>query len=544
MSEQASPNASTQDVDVVVVGAGFAGIYALYKLREAGLSSAVLEAGGGVGGTWYWNRYPGARCDIQSLEYSYQFSEELQQEWSWSERYSPQPEILAYANHVTDRFGLRDGIQFNTRVVSAVFDETSERWTVETDGGDTYSAQFCIMATGNLSAANVPNIEGLDSFKGDTYFTAQWPHEGVDFTGKRVGVVGTGSSGIQSIPLIAQEAEHLTVFQRTPNYSVPAGNRPLDAEEERRVKAEYAAFRARQREMPFGAFADIGVSGGLAREASAEERRARFEYRWEDGGLPFLASYGDLMFDNDSNELAAAFVREKMRAKLDDPAVAEMLIPDTAVGCKRLCADTDYLETFNRPNVSLRDVRKNPIERITPQGIVTGSEEVGLDAIVFATGFDAMTGALSRIDIRGRGGLPLTEKWAEGPKTYLGIGTVGFPNFFTVTGPGSPSVLSNMIPSIEQHVNWMTACIEHLRSEGLTTIEPKQEAEDAWVEQVNDVANLTLYPGCNSWYVGANVPGKPRVFMPYIGFPTYVAKCEEVVANGYEGFALGGPSAT
>ena len=437
----------TRSVDVVVVGAGFAGVYALYKLREIGMTSAVFEAGGGVGGTWYWNRYPGARCDIESLEYSYQFSEELQQEWSWSERYSPQPEILAYINHVTDRFGLRDGIQFNTRVLDATFDENSERWTVKTDQGDVVSAQFCIMATGSLSAANMPDIEGRDSFDGSIYHTARWPHEGVDFTGKRVGIIGTGSSGIQSIPLIAEQAEHLTVFQRTPNYSVPAGNAPLDPEVERAVKADYANFRQRQREMPFGAFADIGPSGGIAAEDSAEARRARFEYRWEQGGLPFLASYGDVLFDTESNELAAAFIREKIREKVHDPAVAEALAPDTTVGCKRLCADTGYFETFNRPNVRLQDLRKAPIERITPGGIEIGGQEIELDAIVFATGFDAMTGALFAMNIRGRANLALREKWAAGPRTYLGIGTVGFPNLFTVTGPGSPSVLTNMVPN-------------------------------------------------------------------------------------------------
>jgi cation diffusion facilitator CzcD-associated flavoprotein CzcO len=536
MSSTATP---TRSVDVVVVGAGFAGVYALYKLRETGLSSAVFEAGSGVGGTWYWNRYPGARCDIQSLEYSYQFSEELQQEWSWSERYSPQPEILEYINHVTDRFELRDGIQFDTRVLSATFNEDTERWIVETDAGDVVDAQFCMMATGNLSAANMPDIEGRDSFAGATYHTGTWPHEGVDFSGKRVGVIGTGSSGIQSIPLIAQQAEHLTVFQRTPNYSIPSGNAPMDPALERSVKDEYPAFRERNRGMPFGAFSDIGKTGGTCQEATDEERQARFDYRWKDGGLPFLASFGDLLFDENSNEIAAGYVREKIRGKIDDPELADALLPDTILGCKRLCADSGYFETYNRPNVRLQDVCKTPIERITAGGIVVDGNEIPLDAIVFATGFDAMTGALFKVDIRGRGGLPLREKWSAGPRTYLGIGTAGFPNLFTVTGPGSPSVLANMLPAIEQHVNWMTDCLVHLRSNGLTTIEADSQAEDAWVEHVNEVAETTLYPGCNSWYLGANVPGKPRVFMPYIGFPTYVAKCDSVVANGYEGFRLG-----
>jgi cyclohexanone monooxygenase len=462
----------------------------------------------------------------------------LQQEWEWSERYAPQAEILAYIEHVAERFDLKRDIQFDTRVASAHFDESGGRWQVRSEAGEEFSAQFCVMATGCLSSANTPAFPGLDAFEGDVYHTGQWPHEGVDFSGKRVGVIGTGSSAIQSVPLIAQEAEHLTVFQRTPSYSVPAHNGPLDPEERDRVKADYASFRARNALMPFGAFADIGDSGGSALQCTPEEREARYDLWWQKGGLPFLASFGDLLFNAEANETAAEYVRRKIRATVVDPATAELLTPNQVLGCKRLCADTGYFETFNRPNVSLVDVSETPIDALTPRGVRVGDTEYACDAIVFATGFDAMTGALLGIDIRGRGGRPLSEKWSAGPRTYLGLGVVGFPNLFTVTGPGSPSVLANMVPAIEQHVNWIADCIEYMRANHMRRIEATQEAEDAWVEHVNEVADMTLYPQCNSWYLGANVPGKPRVFMPYIGFPTYVAKCEEVAAKGYEGFAL------
>jgi cyclohexanone monooxygenase len=529
-----------QQFDAIVVGAGFAGVYMLHRLRGAGLSVRVIEAGSGVGGTWYWNRYPGARCDIESMEYSYQFDDELQQEWVWSERYAPQAEILAYVEHVAKRFDLLRDIQFDTRVEAAHFDETSGRWQLSTDAGDEFSAQFCIMATGCLSSANTPDFPGLDAFEGDVHHTGKWPHEGVDFSGKRVAVIGTGSSAIQSVPLIAQEAEQLTVFQRTPSYSVPAHNGPLDPAEQARVKADYQGFRQRNAAMPFGAFADIGDTGGSALESTPEAREERYDLWWQKGGLPFLAAYGDLLFSTEANETAAEYVRRKIRAAVNDPATAEALTPSQVFGCKRLCADSGYFETFNRPNVSLVDVSQNPIEALTPTGLRTGGREYAFDAIVFATGFDAMTGALLGVDIRGKGGRTLQDKWAEGPRTYLGLSIVGFPNLFTVTGPGSPSVLANMVPAIEQHVNWIAACIEHMRGRGLARIEATPDAENAWVEHVNEVADETLFPQCNSWYLGANVPGKPRVFMPYIGFPTYVAKCDEVAAKGYEGFALDG----
>ncbi len=529
-------NPRTVELDAVVVGAGFAGLYMLHRLRGQGLSVRVFEAAGGVGGTWYWNRYPGARCDIESLEYSYQFSEELQQEWEWKERYAPQPEILEYLDHVADRLDLRRDIQFDTRVESAHFDEESARWTLRTSAGGRLSCQFCIMATGCLSSTNLPDFPGRDSFRGETYHTGRWPHEGVDFTGKRVGVIGTGSSAIQSIPLIAEQASQLTVFQRTPTYTVPAHNAPLSPAVVARVKADYRAFRQRNKEMPFGAFADASGRGASAVEATAEEREQNYADWWERGGLIFLTSYEDLLFDNEANETAAEFVREKIGKVVRDVEVARMLMPNQVLGCKRLCADTNYYETYNLDHVELVDVSEHPIECLTPTGLRTGGKDFEFDAIVFATGFDAMTGALSNIDIQGRGGLTLTDKWSAGPRTYLGLMTVGFPNLFMVTGPGSPSVLANMVPAIEQHVEWISGCIEHLRDERLRCIEAEPDAEDAWVDHVNEVADLTLFPQCNSWYLGANVPGKPRVFMPYIGFPAYVANCVEVVAKGYEGF--------
>ncbi len=509
----------------------------LHRARELGLSARVFEAGSGIGGTWFWNRYPGARCDIESLEYSYQFSEPLQQEWEWSERYASQPEILRYLDHVADRFDLRRDIQLETRVVAATFDEAAGRWEVRTGAGSV-SARFCIMATGCLSQANTPRFAGLDAFEGATYHTGRWPHEGVDFGGQRVGIIGTGSSAVQAIPLIAREADRLFVFQRTPSYTIPAHNAPLDPSVQRQVKADYAGFRGRNAQLPFGANFPPSEVSALGR--TPEERRREYEARWQRGGLGYITAFRDLLYDREANDSAAEFVRAKIRETVRDPKVAAALSPRQVVGCKRLCVDTGYYETFNRPNVTLVDLREAPIEEITPKGLRTRSREYELDCIVFATGFDAMTGSLLGIDIRGRGGRTLREKWAEGPRTYLGLGTAGFPNLFIVTGPGSPSVLSNMVPSIEQHVDWIARCIGTLRERGVERIEATAEAEDAWVAHVNEVAAATLFPSCNSWYLGANVPGKPRVFMPYLGFPPYVQKCDEVAAKGYAGFALGG----
>jgi cation diffusion facilitator CzcD-associated flavoprotein CzcO len=534
----ASAVSTDRHVDAVVVGAGFAGVYMLYRLRGLGLSVQVYEAGSGVGGTWYWNRYPGARCDVESLDYSYSFSDDLQQEWRWTERYAAQPEILRYVNHVVDRFDLRRDIQLDTRVTEAHFDETTARWTIVTSRGDRVSARFCVMATGCLSTAQVPKLPGLETFGGPWYHTGHWPHEGVDFTDQRVAVIGTGSSAIQSIPIIAAQAKHLHVFQRTPNFSIPARNAPLDAAYERHVKANYAEFRRQARESRVGLVVERSDDSALA--VSAEVREREYEKRWQRGGLGFSATYVDLLTDQVANDTAAEFFRTKIRSIVRDAAVAEALVPrDYPIGTKRLCVDTNYYDTFNRDNVTLIDIRTAPIEAITPYGLRTRDETYELDSIVFATGFDAMTGALLAIDIRGRGGRTLSQHWDAGPRTYLGLAVAGFPNFFIVTGPGSPSVLSNMIVSIEQHVDWIADCITSLRRDGHASIEATAQAEDAWVAHVNELGALTLYPRARSWYMGANVPGKPRVFMPYVGgVGTYRKKCDEVAARGYEGFTI------
>ena len=536
-------SSETQILDVAIVGAGFSGMYMLHKLRGLGLTARVFEAGDGVGGTWYWNRYPGARVDIESQEYSYSFSEELQDEWAWTERYSSQPELLRYLNHVADRFELRSDIQLETRVVSAVYDEAAARWTVTTDRGDVVSARFCVMATGCLSVPNEPNFPGQDAFKGPTYHTGRWPHEGVDFTGKRVAVIGTGSSAIQSIPQIAAQAAHVYVLQRTPNYSVPANNAPLNPAVIADWNAKRAFYRQAQRTSPSGIYA-ADPSEQLAMEVSAEDRKRVYDARWEKGGFCIGAAFAEMGIDRAANDTAAQFVGEKIRAIVNDPVVAEALVPkDYPFGAKRLCVDTGYYETFNRDNVSLIDLNHSPIETITSAGVRTSDGELVVDAIVFAIGFDAMTGALNKIDIRGRDKVALTEKWAAGPRSYLGLMVAGFPNSFTVTGPGSPSVLSNMVVSIEQHIDWISDCISHLNGRQLSAIEASLDAEDAWVDHVNEVASMTLHMQAASWYLGANIPGKPRVFMPYIGgVGLYREKCDDVVAKGYEGFVLSAPN--
>lgn len=540
LQQQASTPGATgaAEFDAVVVGAGFAGLYMLHRLRGLGHSTRVIEAGDDVGGTWYWNRYPGARCDIESLEYQYGFDNELVNEWQWSERYAPQPEILRYINHVADRYDLRRDIQFETRVTSAVFDEAANRWTVVTDRGDRYSAKFCIMATGCLSAARVPEFPGLESFEGKWYHTGNWPHEGVDFTGLRVGVIGTGSSAIQSIPIIAEQAAHLTVFQRTANFSIPAHNGPVDETRDEKLKADYEEHR-RQARLTQAGF-EVTRNEKSVLEATEEERRREFESRWAIGGFAIGGAFADIALNEEANEIAAEFVRNKIREIVKDPATAELLCPrDYPFGTKRICVDTGYYNTFNRPNVKLIDIKEAPIEAITPRGLRTTNAEYEFDAIVFATGFDAMTGALLKVDIRGRDGLTLQDKWEHGPRTYLGLQVAGFPNLFMITGPGSPSVLTNMIVSIEQHVDWITDCLEYLGKNEVESIEATTEAEDEWVAHVNAVANFTLFPKANSWYIGANVPGKPRVFMPYVGgLALYSQKCDAVAAAGYEGFAL------
>jgi cyclohexanone monooxygenase len=528
--------------DAVVVGAGFAGMYMLHRLHGLGFTARVYEAGGGVGGTWYWNRYPGARCDVESMQYSFSFSEELDQQWDWSEKYAPQPEILSYANHVADRFDLRRHIRFDTRVTAATFDETAKSWRIETGRGDRVTAKFCIMAVGCLSAANHPPFRGREEFRGPIYHTGEWPREGVDFTELRVGVIGTGSSAIQSIPIIAQQASTLTVFQRTATYSVPAWNEKLTPEYRKTIKADYPALRAKARARPTGFYFPFNIKPAL--EATLEERERQYQEAWERGGLPFLGAYGDLLFEKAANDTIAEFARRKIREIVKDPATAELLCPDNVFGCKRLCVDTGYFETYNLPHVKLVDVSRTPIERFTPDGIEVDGIEYSLDAIVCATGFAAMTGSYDRMRITGRDGVTLAEKWRAGPRAYLGVASNGFPNLFTITGPGSPSVLASMIQAIEQHVDWMADCMAHMRDIGAVTVEPIQHYEDEWIEHVNDVSKVSLRSTCSSWYVGANIPGRPRVFMPYIGgFPVYVQKCNDVMTNGFEGFVMEGASA-
>ncbi len=542
-----SPGEDAETLDVVVVGAGFAGMYAIWKLRQSGLTLRVIEAGSDVGGTWYWNRYPGARCDITSMEYSFSFSEALQQEWEWTEIMAAQPEILRYANHVADRFDLREHIHFDTRVTGAEYLDADNLWQISTDTGGTYRARFCIMATGCLSVPNTPEIEGQETFAGEVYHTGNWPADGVDFSNKRVGIIGTGSSGVQSIPVIAREASHLTVLQRTPNYNLPANNAPLPSEYRERIKSNYSEVRIAQRH------AQIGVSefsrglGGLGSypepteailETTPEERAEALD-RY---GFEAIRRYADLALSEEANELACDMYREQVRRMVNDPDTAEGLMPrDYPFGCKRPVIDIGYYETFNRDNVTLVDLRRGGIERITPNGVQTEQGTFEFDVLVYATGFDAMTGALLRMNIHGRDGVSLASHWQHGPKTYLGLQMSGFPNLFTVTGPGSPSVLSNMLVSIEQHVDWISDCINYLDQKDASTIEPTVEAEDAWVRHVFEVADGTMLTAesCNSWYLGANIPGKPRIFMPYVaGVGAYRQVCDAVVADGYRGFAI------
>ena len=541
---QSFHRAGVESYDVIVVGAGFAGMYMLHRLRGQGMTARVYEQGSGVGGTWYWNRYPGARCDVESMQYSYSFSDELQQEWDWSERYAPQPEILKYANHVADRFDLRRDIQFDTRVERAEFDEGTNLWSVTVADGKTVTAKYVVLATGCLSNARKPDIKGLDRFRGKVYHTGNWPHEPVDFTGLRVGVIGTGSSSIQSVPVIAEQARHLTVFQRTANFSIPARNARLTEEERQAFRARYPEIRRFAREEARnGIYTELPDRGAL--DDGDNERRAKYESRWQRGGLTFLSVYNNLALDQAANDTAANFVREKITEIVKDPETAKRLQPnDHPIGSKRICIDTDYYAAFNRPNVTLADIRSNPIEEITENAVRVGGKDYEIDALVLATGFDAMTGSVAKIDIRGRDGRTLNQKWAEGPRTYLGLMSAGFPNLFVITGPGSPSVLSNMIVSIEQHVDWIADCLGYMRDRGLDTMEAQIDAEDKWVAHVNEVAYATLYPQANSWYMGANIPGKPRIFMPYIGgVGPYRKICNDVAAKGYEGFVMTGAEA-
>jgi cation diffusion facilitator CzcD-associated flavoprotein CzcO len=525
--------------DAVVIGAGFSGLYTLHRLREAGFSTRVFEAGDGVGGTWYWNRYPGARCDSESIYYNYTFSEELYKEWTWTSRYPEQPEILSYLNFVATKFDLRRDIQFKTRILAAHYNEENNRWMIHLNDGTSVSAKYFITGVGCLSAANVPNFNGINNFKGEWYHTGHWPHEKVDFKGKRVGIIGTGSTGVQAIPVLAQEAEHLTVFQRTPQYCAPARNHPYDPEYIRQAKENFSEIKRQMRESQGGQPMVPPTKSAL--EVTPEERERVYEEAWEKGGLGIFTAYYDLLSNDAANETAAEFIRSKIRKIVDDPEVAEKLLPSYFYGTKRPIIDTNYYETYNRENVTLVDVKKAPIKEITRKGIRTTEAEYELDAIVFATGYDGMTGPLLKMDIRGKNGVSLKEKWAGGAqtRTYLGIANVGFPNMFMITGPESPSVLSNMPVSIEQHVEWIADCIEYMNKNGVETIEATVEAEEAWSTHCREVAESTLYTKTDSWYTGANIPGKPRGFLIYVGgVGTYRQKCTEIAAKGYEGFSL------
>lgn len=534
-----------QALDVLIVGAGFGGLYMLYRARRQGLRAQVVEAAPSVGGTWYHNRYPGARVDIQSLEYSFEFDDALQQAWRWTERYATAPELLRYANHVADRLALRDGIALNTRISGAEFDEATQRWKARAEDGRHWSARFMVMATGPLSAPNVPAFKGLSAFKGLVCHTADWPHEPVDFTGMRVGIIGTGSSGVQATPIIAQQAAQLTVFQRTAAYAVPAHNAPLDPAYEANIKADYAGFRARNLQMR-GAFGgEVPPNPVSALAATPEEREAEYERRWQIGGFCLLGSFVDTMTDLRANALAAEFVRGKIRSIVHNPETARLLSPTQTIGCKRLCVDTGYYATFNQPHVQLVDISGSGdnggsrIEEITADGVRAGGKHYPLDALVLATGFDAITGTMMRLDLRGRNGVTIRSKWADGPHNYLGLMVAGFPNMFNVAGAGSAAAFTNVIKSIEHHVDWIARCIAHLDATGRTTIEPTLQAEAGWMALLQAIAEQTVFLSCNSWYLGANIEGKPRMFMQMAaGFPMYAAKCADVAAKGYEGFVL------
>jgi len=529
---------TVEEFDAVIVGAGFSGMYQLHKLRQMGLNVRVFEAGTGVGGTWYWNRYPGARVDIESVAYSYSFSEELQQDWVWSEKHATQPELLEYANHVADRFDLRKDIQFESKVAGAHFDDDKNEWLVTLEDGSAARAQYLIMASGVLSASKKPDIPGYENFKGDTYNTGAWPHDPVDFTGKRVAIIGTGSSGIQTIPIVAQQAKELCVFQRTANFSTPALNRSLSDDEIQKIKNDYAGFRKELRKSR-GGFTSPEIHVDRASDTSSQEISSRFKIAWDSGLLPgFFHSFGDILTDEKANEAAQEFIRNRIREIVKDEQTKEDLLPNShPYGTKRPCLDTNYYETFNRDNVSLVNLRRTPIDTITEKGIKTSDTEREFDAIIFATGFDAMTGPLLRVDIRGSQGKRLEEVWADGPQSYLGLTVHGFPNMFTINGPSSPSVLTNMIVSIEQHVDWICDCIDWMKKSQKSRIEANRSAELEWAEHTAQIADTTLYPQAESWYVGANVPGKPRAFLAYVGGAgVYREICDQIAQSGYHGF--------
>ncbi|QLD89460.1 NAD(P)/FAD-dependent oxidoreductase [Natronomonas salina] len=534
-------------VDAVVVGAGFSGLYMLHRLREQGLSVRVYEKADDVGGTWYWNRYPGARCDSESHIYCYSFDDELLESWEWSERYPEQPEILEYLRFAADHLDLRRDIEFETAVTEAAYDDDTATWTIGTDDGERVTSRFFISAVGCLSEPFRPDFDGLERFEGEWYHTARWPHDGVDLDGERVGVVGTGSTGIQLIPEVADRAGHLTVFQRTPNYAVPARNRPLDDEEYAEIRENYDEIWTKARNSRLGMPFDTEENS--ARTLDDDEIEALLEKRWQQGGFRFLHTFqpGHVLSDADTNETISEFIRSKIRERVDDPETAETLAPtDHPYGSKRPPMDYGgYYETYNRDDVRLVDVDANPITEFTPDGVRTADDHYDLDVFVFATGFDAMTGALLAFDVTGRDGLSLAEKWADGPKTYLGLGVHGFPNMFTITGPQSPSVLTNMPMSIEQHVEWIADCIAYMDERGYRTIEPTEESESQWVSQTNMLADNMLFSEAESWYRGENVPGKPNIFTPFPGgLEMYRDICDRVAEDDYDGFELTGAAET
>ena len=527
------------DFDAVVIGAGAAGLYMLHRLRQLDLSARVFEQGDGVGGTWYRNRYPGARCDVESWDYCYSFSEELEQEWDWTERFPTQPELERYFNHVADRFDLRRDIQFGTRVEFARFDEEMNRWIIDTSKGETVSARYLVSAAGCLSEVNTPSIPGAETFAGVQHHTARWPAEGVDVAGKRVGVIGTGSSGVQVIPQVAQTAEHVFVFQRTAQYTVPARNRLLDDEARQELKDSFDERQAFKRTTPAGLSRPI-VAVASVPEMDESTRAEILEASWQRGGPGFAMTFDDILTDPESNERAARFVRRKVRAKVTDPEVAKKLVDiDFPIGARRLIVDIDYFETYNRDNVTLVDVKTAPITEITPRGLRTADADYDLDVLVYATGFDGMTGALLSMDIRGVGGLALRDKWAAGAGTYMGLVASGFPNLFMITGPGSPAVFSNVMLSIEQHVEWIADCLAYMEDGGFERIDADLEAEARWTRQVEELVARSIVGRTNSWWTGANIEGKPRGITMYLGgTQNYRAACDEIALNGYEGFTL------
>ena len=523
--------------DLVIVGAGFAGLYMLHTARGLGMTAIVIEAAADVGGTWYWNRYPGARCDVKSLDYSYSFDESIEQEWNWTETFAAQPEILAYINFVADRLDLRKDVRFNRRVKSLHFNEGKGGWDAGTDDGARVFGRFCVMATGCLSVPKDPDIPGLRAFKGEVYSTSSWPQAPVTLKGKRIGLVGTGSSGIQVGPMLAEEAERLYVFQRTPNFTIPARNAPLDGDVLADEKSHYRDRRAAARRHPAGHLRPLTKAKVM--DMQPDERRAAFQAAWQSGGQDIFGTFGDLLTDETGNAEITAMIHEKIDELVSDPVVAQKLKPlDYPFAGRRVCLDTDYYPMFNRPNVELVDLRSEPIEAMEAHGVKTSARAIELDLIVLAAGFDAITGALTAIDIRGRNGLTIQGKWQDGPVSYLGIAVAGFPNLFTITGPGSPSVLTNVVSSIEQHVEWLRDLLTYMNARGMDLIEADKAAEDQWVRHVYDLANqLPIIMKSNSWYLGANVPGKPRVFMPYAGgLDVYRDQCDRVASDGYRGF--------